>query len=235
MQYKRADSQPRPGNLRQGSPRYRGIPSTPSAKIGQMKIRHCGPQASIGTIARSANCKPRSTSWAYVPPCENMPGGVHPPGDSSSACPAKPWVSTPTQKPLCSLCDALTYARRYDPVPAGRRRTLTGACVVAARPPTGLFAHAQELPPPVEAGNVPGPGLAAARRRRVRGDARNLPICTISAPYAAPYRCAIPVPIRGRYALAHLDIAGRRLASSGKRKGARAGRCRAGGLPAQSK
>jgi leucyl aminopeptidase len=83
-----------------------------------------------------------------VPACENMPGGhATRPGDivKSLSGQTVEILNTDAEGRLI-LCDALTYAERFNPDVVVDIATLTGACVIAlGHVASGLFANDQKL------------------------------------------------------------------------------------------
>jgi leucyl aminopeptidase len=83
-----------------------------------------------------------------IPACENMPGGAASrPGDIVRTLDGQTVeiLNTDAEGRLI-LCDALAYARRFDPKVVVDIATLTGACVIAlGHVVSGLFANDQKL------------------------------------------------------------------------------------------
>jgi leucyl aminopeptidase len=83
-----------------------------------------------------------------IPATENMPGGnATKPGDIVTTMSGQTVeiLNTDAEGRLI-LCDALTYAERYEPQAVIDIATLTGACVIAlGHVATGLFANDQRL------------------------------------------------------------------------------------------
>ena len=98
-----------------------------------MKFDMCGAAACSARSARSSSSRPRSTSSASSPPCENMPSGrATKPGDivTSMSGQTIEVLNTDAEGRLI-LADALTYAERYEPEAVVDIATLTGAMVIA--------------------------------------------------------------------------------------------------------
>ena len=230
MQYNGADSQTAPVAICGKGVTFDtgGISIKPSAKMDEMKFDMCGAASVIGTMAALGELQPRINVVGIVPACENMPGGrATRPGDIVTSMSGKTVevLNTDAEGRLI-LCDALTYAARYEPSILLDVATLTGACVVAVgHLYTGLFAHDEEL-----AANL----LAAGNRSL--DPAWRLPV---DDEYGEGMRSNFAdfANIGGRYAgasigaqflsrfvddtpWAHLDIAGAAWHPSGKRKGA---------------
>jgi len=89
-----------------------------------------------------------------VPTCENMPGGAATrPGDivTSMSGQTVEILNTDAEGRLI-LCDALTYAERFEPAAIVDIATLTGACVIAlGGVVSGLFANDQKLADEIDA------------------------------------------------------------------------------------
>jgi leucyl aminopeptidase len=83
-----------------------------------------------------------------VPTCENMPGGAATrPGDVVKTLSGQTVeiLNTDAEGRLI-LCDALTYAERFDPESIVDVATLTGACVIAlGHVASGLFSNDERL------------------------------------------------------------------------------------------
>jgi leucyl aminopeptidase len=92
--------------------------------------------------------KARVNVVGVIPTCENMPGGqATRPGDIVKTLSGQTVeiLNTDAEGRLI-LCDALSYAARFDPEVVIDIATLTGACVVAlGHVATGLFANDQKL------------------------------------------------------------------------------------------
>jgi leucyl aminopeptidase len=83
-----------------------------------------------------------------IPTCENMPGGqATKPGDVVTTLSGQTVeiLNTDAEGRLI-LCDALTYASRFEPEAIVDVATLTGACVIAlGHVATGLFSNDESL------------------------------------------------------------------------------------------
>lgn len=118
-----------------------GISLKPGATMDEMKYDMCGAASVLGTIAACAELQTPMNIVAIVPSVENMPGGIAiKPGDIVTSMSGKTIeiLNTDAEGRLI-LCDALTYAAKYEPDVVIDVATLTGACVVA------LGAHAAGL------------------------------------------------------------------------------------------
>ena len=115
-----------------------GISIKPSAAMDEMKYDMCGGASVLGTMRAIAEIKLPLNVIAIVPSSENMPDGdANKPGDivTSMSGQTIEILNTDAEGRLI-LCDALTYAERFNPAAVVDIATLTGACVVA------LGAHA---------------------------------------------------------------------------------------------
>ena len=137
-----------------------GISLKPGAEMDEMKYDMCGAASVLGAMQAAARMALPINLSIVVPATENMPGGgATRPGDivSSMSGQTIEILNTDAEGRLI-LCDALTYAGRFNPQVVIDVATLTGACVVAlAGIASGLFANkdglAREL---LEAGEEAG-------------------------------------------------------------------------------
>lgn len=125
-----------------------GISLKPPPKMDEMKFDMCGAASVIGAMAAIAELQPQLNVVAVVPTCENMPGGrATRPGDIVRSMSGKTIeiLNTDAEGRLI-LCDALTYAKRFEPRLMIDVATLTGACVVAlGHLHTAVFSKNDEL------------------------------------------------------------------------------------------
>ena len=125
-----------------------GISLKPSAEMDEMKYDMCGAASVLGTIQAVARMALPINLTVVVPATENMPGGsASRPGDivTSMSGQTIEILNTDAEGRLI-LCDALTYAERFEPDTVIDVATLTGACVVAlGNIATGLFANKDAL------------------------------------------------------------------------------------------
>jgi leucyl aminopeptidase len=102
----------------------------------------------LGTLKAVAEMKLPVNVIGIIPATENMPGGrATKPGDivTSMSGQTVEILNTDAEGRLI-LCDALTYAERYDPAAVIDIATLTGACVIAlGHVVSGLFANDDPL------------------------------------------------------------------------------------------
>jgi len=125
-----------------------GISLKPPADMDEMKFDMSGAGSVLGSIRALAGMKAPVNVVGIVPACENMPGGrAARPGDIVTTMSGQTVeiLNTDAEGRLI-LCDALTYAARFDPDKVVDIATLTGACVVAlGHVASGLFANQQAL------------------------------------------------------------------------------------------
>ena len=125
-----------------------GISLKPGAEMDEMKYDMSGAASVLGTMKAVARMKLPLNVIGLVPSAENMPGGdASRPGDivTSMSGQTIEILNTDAEGRLI-LCDALTYAERFDPECVIDVATLTGACVIAlGHVATGLFANNDTL------------------------------------------------------------------------------------------
>jgi leucyl aminopeptidase len=125
-----------------------GISLKPGAGMDEMKYDMCGAASVLGTMKMAALLDLPINLVALVPTTENMPGGsASKPGDvvTSMSGQTIEILNTDAEGRLI-LCDALTYAERFDPACVVDVATLTGACVTAlGHVATGLFSTHDKL------------------------------------------------------------------------------------------
>ncbi|MCG2578352.1 leucyl aminopeptidase [Dechloromonas sp. XY25] len=125
-----------------------GISLKPGADMDEMKYDMCGAASVLGTMQAVARMALPINLTVVVPATENMPGGnATRPGDivTSMSGQTIEILNTDAEGRLI-LCDALTYAERFEPDTVIDVATLTGACVVAlGQVATGLFANKDAL------------------------------------------------------------------------------------------
>ncbi len=125
-----------------------GISIKPSAAMDEMKFDMCGAASVFGTIKAVAELKLKLNVVGIIPATENLPGGnASKPGDiyTSMSGQTVEVLNTDAEGRLI-LCDALTFATRYDPDVVVDIATLTGACVIAlGSHASGLFANNKRL------------------------------------------------------------------------------------------
>ena len=125
-----------------------GISLKPSGEMDEMKFDMSGAASVLGTLRALAAMRAPLNVVGVIPTCENMPGGqAIKPGDIVTTLSGQTVeiLNTDAEGRLI-LCDALTYASRFEPEVIVDIATLTGACVVAlGHIASGLFANDQEL------------------------------------------------------------------------------------------
>ncbi len=125
-----------------------GISLKPGLDMDQMKFDMCGAASVFGAFAAIAELKAKINLVGLVPACENMPNGrATKPGDivKSMSGQTIEILNTDAEGRLI-LCDALTYAERYEPTAVVDIATLTGAMVIAlGHIATGLFSNSDSL------------------------------------------------------------------------------------------
>jgi leucyl aminopeptidase len=110
-----------------------GISIKPAQNMEDMKYDMSGAAAVLGTFEMLGRLKPAVHVVGLIPSTENMPSGTAmKPGDVITSLSGKTIevINTDAEGRLI-LCDALTYARRYQPACVLDIATLTGAVVVA--------------------------------------------------------------------------------------------------------
>jgi leucyl aminopeptidase len=110
-----------------------GISLKDPPNMDEMKFDMCGAATVLAAIDFAARSELKLNLVGLVPACENMPDGrAIKPGDivTSASGQTVEILNTDAEGRLI-LCDALNYARRYDPEVVVDFATLTGACVIA--------------------------------------------------------------------------------------------------------
>jgi leucyl aminopeptidase len=125
-----------------------GISLKPAGEMDEMKFDMSGAGSVLGTLRALAGMRAPVNVVGVIPTCENMPGGhATKPGDVVTTLSGQTVeiLNTDAEGRLI-LCDALTYAARFEPEAIVDVATLTGACVIAlGHVATGLFANDQKL------------------------------------------------------------------------------------------
>ncbi|MGB2831864.1 MAG: leucyl aminopeptidase [Methylotenera sp.] len=125
-----------------------GISLKPGAEMDEMKYDMCGAASVLGTFKTIAAMDLNLNVIGLIPTCENMPDGrATRPGDvlTSMSGLTIEVLNTDAEGRLI-LCDALTYAERFEPSAVVDIATLTGACVIAlGHHATGLFSNNDAL------------------------------------------------------------------------------------------
>jgi leucyl aminopeptidase len=125
-----------------------GISLKPGAEMDEMKFDMGGAASVLGTLRAIGEIKPKINVVGLIAACENMPSGrAVKPGDVVKSLSGQTIeiLNTDAEGRLI-LCDALTYAERYNPAAVVDIATLTGACVVAlGHHHSGLFTADDKL------------------------------------------------------------------------------------------
>jgi leucyl aminopeptidase len=125
-----------------------GISIKPGQAMDEMKFDMCGAASVFGSVAAVAELDLPVNLVGIVPATENLPDGdASKPGDvvTSMSGQTVEVLNTDAEGRLI-LCDALTYAKRFDPEVVVDIATLTGACVVAlGAQACGLLSNDQTL------------------------------------------------------------------------------------------
>ena len=125
-----------------------GTSLKPAGEMDEMKYDMSGAGSVLGTFKAIGEMRLPINVVGIVPATENMPGSrATKPGDivTSMSGQTVEILNTDAEGRLI-LCDALTYAERFDPVAVIDIATLTGACVIAlGHVVSGLFANDDAL------------------------------------------------------------------------------------------
>lgn len=125
-----------------------GISLKPAAEMDEMKFDMSGAASVLGTLHAIAEMKLAVNVVGIIPATENMPSGkATKPGDVVTSLSGQTIeiLNTDAEGRLI-LCDALTYAERYNPKVVIDIATLTGACVIAlGNFTTGLLSNDDKL------------------------------------------------------------------------------------------
>lgn len=110
-----------------------GITLKPGLDMDEMKYDMSGAAAVLGVFHAIAELGLPLNVVGLIPTCENLPSGrANKPGDvvTSMSGQTIEILNTDAEGRLI-LCDALTYAERFEPAAVVDIATLTGACVIA--------------------------------------------------------------------------------------------------------
>ncbi|MBI5659265.1 MAG: leucyl aminopeptidase [Nitrosomonadales bacterium] len=125
-----------------------GISLKPGAEMDEMKYDMSGAASVLGTLQAIAEMGLPLNVTGIIPACENLPSGrATKPGDivTSMSGQTIEILNTDAEGRLI-LCDALTYAARFEPDTVVDIATLTGACVIALGHVTsGLLSNRDDL------------------------------------------------------------------------------------------
>ncbi len=125
-----------------------GISIKPAAAMDEMKFDMCGAASVFGTLSSVAEMKLPINVVGIIPATENMPSSTATkPGDvfTSMSGQTVEVLNTDAEGRLI-LCDAMTYAEKYNPEVVIDIATLTGACVIAlGKHASGLLSNHNPL------------------------------------------------------------------------------------------
>lgn len=125
-----------------------GISLKPGLNMDEMKYDMCGAATVFGVIRTAAELGLQRDVVALIPATENMPSGhATKPGDvvTSMSGQTIEILNTDAEGRLI-LCDALTYAERFNPEVVIDVATLTGAIIISlGHINTGLFSNNDDL------------------------------------------------------------------------------------------
>jgi leucyl aminopeptidase len=125
-----------------------GISLKPAGEMDEMKFDMSGAGSVLGAMRALAGMRAPVNAIGLIPASENMPGGnATRPGDVVTTMSGQTVeiLNTDAEGRLV-LCDALTYAERFEPDVVIDIATLTGACVVAlGHVASGLFSNDEKL------------------------------------------------------------------------------------------
>ncbi len=193
-----------------------GISLKPAAGMEEMKYDMCGGASVLGVMSACIELQLPINLVGLVPTSENLPdGAANKPGDIVTSMSGKTIeiLNTDAEGRLI-LCDALTYAERYNPATVIDIATLTGACVVAlGKHASGLLANnddlAQEL---LDAGTACGDRawqLPLWDEYQELIDSKAADIANIGGKWAGTITAACFLSrFTEKFKWAHLDIAG---------------------------
>lgn len=125
-----------------------GISLKPGEAMDEMKYDMCGAASVFGTLKALAEMQAPLHVIGVIAAAENMPSGqATKPGDIVTSLSGQTIeiLNTDAEGRLV-LCDALTYAERFEPETIVDIATLTGACIIAlGHQASGLLANNDEL------------------------------------------------------------------------------------------
>ena len=125
-----------------------GISLKPGSEMDEMKYDMCGAASVLGTFKAIGEMDLAINAVGLIATCENMPdAGAIKPGDilTSMSGQTIEVLNTDAEGRLI-LCDALTYAERFEPAAVVDIATLTGACVIAlGHHASAVFSNKDEL------------------------------------------------------------------------------------------
>lgn len=125
-----------------------GISIKPAGDMDEMKYDMCGAASVLGTFKTIGLLNLPMNVIGIIPTCENLPDGLAlKPGDilTSMSGQTIEVLNTDAEGRLI-LCDALTFAERFNPEVVIDIATLTGACVIAlGHHASGLYSNDDKL------------------------------------------------------------------------------------------
>ncbi len=125
-----------------------GISLKPGASMDEMKYDMCGAASVIGALSAVAEMQLPINVVGIIPTTENLPDGqATKPGDivTSMSGQTIEILNTDAEGRLI-LCDALSYAEKFDPDVVIDIATLTGACIIAlGRNPSAVLGNHSPL------------------------------------------------------------------------------------------
>lgn len=204
-----------------------GISLKPAASMDEMKYDMGGAASVLGAMHSVAELGLNREIIGIVAACENMPSGhANKPGDVVTSMAGKTIeiLNTDAEGRLV-LCDALTYAERFNPAAVINIATLTGACIVALGDiNSGLFSNNDDLAEQIkEASQQTNDGvwqLPITDEYQTKLKSNFADIANIGTPGAGSITAACFLArFTEKYPWAHLDVAGTAWAS-GANKGA---------------
>ena len=205
-----------------------GISLKPGSGMDEMKYDMCGAATVLGVFKAVTSLQLPINLTIIIAAAENMPSSTATkPGDivTSMSGQTIEILNTDAEGRLV-LCDALTYAERFNPASVVDIATLTGACIVAlGSHTTGVMGNNEDLVEQL---------LGAGKQADDRGwelplfdeyqeqlDSPFADIANIGGPKAGTITAACFLSrFTKAYPWAHLDIAGTAWISGGKEKGA---------------
>ena len=204
-----------------------GISIKPGAAMDEMKYDMCGAASVLGTFRAIGEIGLKQNVIGIIAACENMPSGrATKPGDIVTSMNGLTIevLNTDAEGRLV-LCDALTYAERFNPAAVIDIATLTGACIVAlGHHNSGLFTrsdaqHEQLAAALLAAGRQAGDTawrlpIEEAYNEQLKSNFADL--ANIGTPGGASVTAACFLEnFTRKYTWAHLDIAGTAWKSGG--------------------
>lgn len=204
-----------------------GISLKPAANMDEMKYDMGGAASVLGAMRAVAELNLNREIIGIIASCENMPGSfANKPGDVVTSMAGKTIeiLNTDAEGRLV-LCDALTYAERFNPAAVINIATLTGACIVALGDiNSGLFSNNDDLAEQVkEASEQTNDGvwqLPITDEYQAKLKSNFADIANIGTPGAGSITAACFLArFTEKYPWVHLDVAGTAW-NSGANKGA---------------